>query len=118
MPAAADASPADREVRRMRKIIGALFFMTLGAVLATFAFGTHIVRSRSGHFVVWKTRPSLKDVYADIRVWKPEEWKNHADLAKALQEAGRGDLIPPAKPEPLRPFRGFFSRKQRQDGPH
>lgn len=78
----------------MRKFVGAVFCIGLGAVLMTCAFGLHFIQSPTGFSVIWKSRPSLKDVYVDVRRWKRDEWKNHPDLVKALHEAGKSDVVP------------------------
>jgi len=94
----------------MRKLIGALFCMTLGAVVCVFAFAAHVVRTPSGHLIIWKSRPGLKDVYADIRHWTPRDWNDHRELAKSLQEAGHSDLVPQPHAGFGERFRGFLNR--------
>lgn len=101
----------------MRKLIAAVFFMSLGAVLMTCAFAFHFVRGPSGHVIVWKVRPSLKDVYADVRVFKPDDWKQHRMLAKALQNSRHKDLAPkPADSNPVRAFFDKLSGDRRDEG--
>lgn len=92
----------------LRKVISALFFMLLGALLTAGAFGLHVVRGPAGHFTIWKTRPSLKDVYVDVRGWKREKWKKHPDLVQALIESGHEDVLPEPKPKPVNPLQRFF----------
>lgn len=82
----------------MRRFVTAVFFLGLGAVLMTCAFGLHFIQSPVGFHVIWKSRPSLKDVYVDTRPWSRNEWKNHPDLIRALRRAGRDDVVPRAKP--------------------
>lgn len=90
----------------MRRVMMAVFFMGLGGLLTVGAFGFHVVRSPRGDFVIWKSRPSLKDVYVDVRNWEHGEWKKHPDLKKALHEAGRDEIVP--KPKPLDPLQKFL----------
>ena len=94
----------------LRKVIAALFFMMLGSVLTAGAFGLHVVRGPAGHFTIWKTRPTLKDVYVDVRHWKRDEWKNHPDLVRAIIESGHDDVLPKPKPESTNPFARFFEQ--------
>lgn len=106
----------------MRKVIAAVFFMSLGAILMTGAFAFHVVRTPGGHIIVWKVRPSLKDVYADVRDWKPDDWKHHRMLVKALKDSGRGELVPQTRPRTPGPFRAFLDRlkgkpQDRSDSP-
>ena len=93
----------------MRRFVTAVFFASLGAVVMACAFGLHFVQSPTGFHVVWKSRPSLKDVYVDTRAWKRDEWKNHPDLVAALKRAGKTDIIPRPKP-PSNPVRDFWNK--------
>ncbi len=92
----------------MRRILTAIALMGLGGMLTVGAFGFHIVRSPRGDLIIWKSRPSLKDVYVDVRNWKSDEWKKHPDLTKALREAGRADVVP--KPQPLDPLQKLLRK--------
>ncbi len=92
----------------MRKFIGAVFFMAVGALLMTCAFGLHFVQSPTGFFVIWKSRPSLKDIYVDTRPWKPDEWVKHPDLVQALRRADKSEVVP--KPALGNPIKQFFQK--------
>jgi hypothetical protein len=102
-------------VSTFRKILSAAFFMMLGGILASCAIGLHVVRADSGMLAVRKTRPTLKDVYVDIRRWNRQDWRDHPDLAKALVESGHQDLVPQKQPAagllPFNPFRRSSERR-------
>lgn len=73
-------------------------WLFLGGILTGFllmglAYEYHFVRSDEGFLVVPKTQSALKNVYVDIRDWSLKDWGDHSDVARALIQDGRSDLI-------------------------
>lgn len=64
-----------------------------GCLLVGLAYEYHFVMSDQGFLVVPKTQSALKNVYVDIRDWSLEDWGDHADVARALIQDGRSELI-------------------------
>jgi hypothetical protein len=67
--------------------------LVAGIILMGVSYQYHFVFSEQGLLVVPKPRPSLSDVYADIRGWSLEDWVAHPDLARALIADGRDELV-------------------------
>ncbi len=64
-----------------------------GAGLLYGAFHYHVVRAAESTHVVAKLNPGLKHTYVDIREFGFEDWNRHRDLARALLQADKGDLL-------------------------
>lgn len=84
-----------------------------GFLLMGLSYEYHFVMSDQGFLIVPKTQSALKNIYVDIREWSLKDWGNHPDVARALIQDGRSDLIttgaaqnaleqliPPLKPDP------------------
>ena len=85
----------------MRFLYTVFFGFLLGAATTYSAFSYHLIRADEGLVLVPRQRASLTDAYADIRNWQANEWTQHLDLAQALVEDGRGDLIQSLNPGQL-----------------
>ena len=85
----------------MRFLYTLFFGFVLGAATTYSAFSYHLVRADEGLVLVPRQRASLSDAYADIRNWQANDWTQHLELAHALVEDGRGDLIRPLNPGQL-----------------
>ena len=77
----------------MWKALALLFFFVLGGAAVASTYELHIVRSKAGFVVVPKETDGLKDVYADVREWDVEEWRDHPELIEALVANGHQDLV-------------------------
>lgn len=77
----------------MRRLIGLIFAVGLGAVAMFLAFSVHIVRTESDWHFVKKQKTEFADCFADVREWDAREWGQHPQLKKALVQAGKGEII-------------------------
>ncbi len=64
-----------------------------GAGLLYGAFHYHVVRAAESTHVVAKLNPELKHTYVDIRGFGFDDWNRHRNLALALLQADKGDLL-------------------------
>jgi len=64
-----------------------------GLLLAGLAYEYHFVMTGKGFLIVPKTHSALKNIYVDIRDWSLEDWGQHPDVARALIQDGRSELI-------------------------
>ncbi len=77
----------------MRKLIGLISTLAVGAGLCLFALNYHIVRGQDDTVVVPKSDMTFKNTYVDIRDWSPVDFTEHADVTKALIENGHQALV-------------------------
>lgn len=73
-------------------------WLFLGGILTGFllmglSYEYHFVMSDEGFLIVPKTHSALKNIYVDIRAWSLEDWGKHPDVARALIQDGRSELI-------------------------
>lgn len=74
--------------------IGALIVgVLLGAGGLYGALNYHVVRTVAGLEWVPKKASTLTETYVDVRQFGAKDWLEHRDLAKALIDAGKRDLI-------------------------
>jgi len=76
-----------------RGVLLVLFGMLLGGGTVFAAFRWHFVRADDGWHVVTNRHSSIGDCYADVRDWTATEWTDHPQLATALVDAGKGDIV-------------------------
>lgn len=86
----------------MKRLTTFIMGMITGGLLFWGALSYHLVRAQDGIHVVPKVQSTLADTYVDIRQFGPAEWIQHADVAQALQAAGRMDLIEAAAEDALK----------------
>ena len=67
--------------------------LATGILLMMLSYEYHFVRSGEGFLVVPKTQSALKNIYVDIRGWSLEDWGDHPDVARALIQDGRSELV-------------------------
>ena len=67
--------------------------MLLGGGLTFAAFRYHAVRADDGWHVVPSGAAAPTDCVADVRGWTAGDWAEHPQLASALVNAGRGNLV-------------------------
>jgi hypothetical protein len=85
-----------------RRWLTFLLGVAVGALLIYAALNYHIVRARDGLHIIPKVDATLAGVYVDIRPFGPADWASHPDLALALLEANRRDLMEAAAGDALR----------------
>lgn len=76
--------------------------LVVGAVLLYGAMTYHVVNTPDGLQVVPKTIPGLAGTYVDIRGFGIDDWAEHRDLAMALTQAGKSELLGDAAISPVR----------------
>ena len=77
----------------IRKLIIALLLIALGGGLTYYGLGHHFVKTDDGTIVVAKAQLTLKDTYVGIRKWQPSDFREHAEVVKALVDQGHGDVV-------------------------
>jgi hypothetical protein len=74
-----------------------LITFTLGLLIGGASVFTslkyHIVRAEDGFHLIPKTSADFAEIYADIREFKAEDWKQHQSLATAIAQTGKKHLL-------------------------
>jgi hypothetical protein len=78
----------------IKKLIGAAFFILIGAVLGYVALGHHVVVTQDETLYIPKTAMALKDTYVNVSDWSAAEFTDHPELVRALVKSGHGDVVP------------------------
>ena len=86
----------------MRRLPTFIFGMMAGGVLLYTALSYHLIHAPDGMHLIPKVETTLAGTYVDIRTFGPADWLDHVEVAQALQEAGRIDLIEAAAADTLR----------------
>lgn len=84
-----------------RRLFASCILLALGAAAMFAAFSYHLVRCDEGFLFVPRHTPGLDRVYVDIRDWQVGDWVENRDLAQALIDHGRTDLVKPLNPGQL-----------------
>jgi hypothetical protein len=77
----------------MSRVWSFLLGTVTGAALLYTAMNYHIVRSSSGFNFVAKSPPRLSETFVDIRGFSMADWAGHPQLAGALVQAGKQNLV-------------------------
>jgi hypothetical protein len=77
----------------MKRISTFLLGMATGAMLMYGATLYHVIRAADGIHVVAKQPPRLAETYVDIRKFTMTEWATRPQLASAIVQAGRQQLL-------------------------
>ncbi len=96
--------------------------LVVGTILGAAAMYTglqyHLLLAPEGLVLVPRTpQHSLKEAYADVQTWDSQSWASHPQLASAVTEHGRADLIGQGMTEQLLDeVQTSFTRRQQQMG--
>lgn len=85
----------------MRRLSTFIFGMAAGGLLIYAALNYHLIHASTGLHLVPKARATLAETYVDVRGFTPADWARHADVAVALFQADRTDLMQSAANESL-----------------
>ena len=77
----------------MRSVWIFLGGLATGCLLIGLSYEYHFVMSDDGFLVIPKTQSALKNIYVDIRDWSLQDWGDHPDVARALIQNGRSEMI-------------------------
>ncbi|TWU21292.1 hypothetical protein [Bythopirellula polymerisocia] len=77
----------------MRRILTFLSGVICGGALIYFAMNFHVIHSREGYHFVPKVQAQLASTYVDIRDFQVADWAQNAQVAAALVQANRRDLL-------------------------
>jgi hypothetical protein len=77
----------------MRRIWTFVSGIVVGGILIFAAMNYHIIRADDGFHVVPKLDAQLALTYADIRGFTVADWAKNSELAAALMNANRRDLV-------------------------
>lgn len=85
----------------MRRIKTFVLGVVTGALVIYGATNYHLVRAREGLHLVPKTSSRMAETYVDIRNFDVSDWAEHPQLALALIQADRQDLVENAAADAL-----------------
>lgn len=77
----------------MRRLWTFLIGILVGGIAVFAAMNYHIIRAKDGLHVVPKSDAQLALTYVDIREFTVADWAKNSDLATALINAQRRDLV-------------------------
>lgn len=77
----------------MGRIYNFLLGVVVGFGLYHAAYNYHVVQAADGFHLVAKVPPRFSEVYVDVRQFGINDWREHAQLAVALQKAGKGHVL-------------------------
>ena len=77
----------------MRRLMTFFMGMVTGGALLYTALNYHLIRARDGMHLIPKASPRLAATYVDIRNFRVADWAEHADIAAALINADRRDVL-------------------------
>jgi hypothetical protein len=77
----------------MRRIWTFVTGIVVGGALIFAAMNYHVIRANDGLYVVPKIDAQLALTYADIRDFTVADWAKNSELAGALMNANRRDLV-------------------------
>ena len=77
----------------MRRLTTFISGMIVGGILLYVALNYHLIRAQDGLHFVTKTDPSLAATYVDIRNFTVADWTQHANLAAAIMQADKTELM-------------------------
>ncbi len=86
----------------MKRLTTFFFGMIVGAALLFGALKFHVVRANDGLHLVPKTDAKLGATYVDIRNFTASDWAANPDLAAAMLDDDRRDLVEGAASDALR----------------
>ena len=86
----------------MRRLMTFLTGMVVGAALLFGAQRYHVIRADDGFHCVRKIESKLAATYVDIRGFSVADWAEHTDVAAALVNADKRDLMENAAGNALR----------------
>jgi hypothetical protein len=85
----------------MKRLMTFFFGMIAGAVLLLGAQRYHVIRADDGLHLVPKLHANLADTYVDIRSFTGADWISHPDLASAMIDDDRRELVEGAATDAL-----------------
>lgn len=77
----------------IRKLLGTIIFIAIGAGGMYYALGRHFVNTDDGYLIVPKAEMGLADTHVDIRQWKAADFREHPQVTAALVEHGHQELV-------------------------
>ena len=86
----------------MKRLSSFLFGMVAGAALLYGALNYHLIRAQDGLHLVPKLDAELSGTYVDIRGFTITDWSQQPNLAAALIDADRRELVEGAASDALR----------------
>ncbi len=86
----------------IKSAIGTVIVLAVGAFLAYYAMGHHIVKTDKGYITMPKKEMSISNTFADIRNWERGDFEAHPEITKALLENGHEDLVPMTSSERIK----------------
>jgi hypothetical protein len=77
----------------MRRLTSFLSGMLTGGLLLYLTMNLHVIRARDGFHLIAKAHPQLAATYVDIRQFGVADWAEHPEVAAALVNSNRRDLM-------------------------
>lgn len=85
----------------MNKISTFLFGFVLGGGFVYMTLHYHVIRANDGMHLVAKTTSTFSESYVDIRAFGPAEWNGHRNVANAIVQANKPELLQGALVNPI-----------------
>ena len=101
----------------MKRLSTFIAGMVAGALLLMGLLNYHLLRADDGFHLIPKVESRLADGYIDVREFRVADWAQHPQLALALQQAGRQDLLHAAAGDALQNGLDRFLGGRPQDAP-
>lgn len=77
--------------------MGKLYNFLLGVVVGFGVYHAashyHLIHAKDGYHVVEKVPARLEEVYVDVRNYNTQQWIEHPELAIAIENAGKRDIL-------------------------
>lgn len=77
----------------MGKLYNFLLGMVVGFALYHAAFNYHVIYASDGLHLVAKSPPRFEEVYVDVRKFDFNDWRQHPELALAIEKAGKREIL-------------------------
>ena len=86
----------------LKRLSGFLFGFVAGALFMFLALKYHLVRADDGLHMIPKAQATLSGAYVDIREFSLSDWQERPELALAINQAGKTELLTDSGFEALR----------------
>ena len=77
----------------IRKLIGTVIVLLIGAGLMYFCMANHFVKTDAGTVRVPKESLGLGDTWVDVREWTAADFKDNPKVTEALIDNGHSEIV-------------------------
>ena len=95
----------------MRRLMTFILGMVAGGTLLYSAERYHLIHAEDGLHLIPKLESQLAATYVDIREFSPADWAQHTNVAMAITNAEKGELLKNSATQSLQgTMDGLFDR--------